>query len=74
MTVTPSMAVNTYRLSSSLGLQNELYLVLAKLLCSWKGKKVHTTPITLHLIKTSINFMCHYLLLPTLCAVNGGPS
>lgn len=39
MTVTPSVAVNAYRLSSSLGLQNELYLVLAQLLCSRKEKK-----------------------------------
>lgn len=36
----------------------------------WKKKKIHTTPIILHLIKTSINFMCHHLLLPNLYGVN----
>lgn len=72
MIITSSTAVNSYRFSSNLELQNELYLLIAKLLCSLKEKKkkIHTTPIVPHLIKTSINFMCHYLLLPNLYGVN----
>lgn len=39
MIITSSTAVNSYRFSSNLELQNELYLLIAKLLCSLKEKK-----------------------------------
>lgn len=42
MIITSSMAVNSYRFSSNLELQNELYLLIAKLLCSLKEKKKST--------------------------------
>lgn len=50
MIITSSTAVNSYRFSSNLELQNELYLLIAKLLCSLKEKKKKSTQHLLYRI------------------------
>lgn len=69
MLFTSFLVINAYWFGLNSELQNELCLVIAKLLCSLEKKILANTYYTT-LIKTSVSFMYNYLLLPTLCGVN----